>query len=378
MNYCRRMERGLYVIRLLGATHWHWSTTAAPLQPRYHPAALETKLIRSQAADEDADSALEVPLSESLASLRSSIFAYQEENGRTYHAMSAGKYFMPNDEREIERLDLQDHVMTLTIEGRHCLCPKNDGAARVLDLGTGTGIWAIEYADAHPEAEVIGVDLSPGQPTFVPPNCSFEIDDLEKEWTWSKTFDFIFCRMTTGSFADNFNIVENAFNQLQPGGYFEAQDIGPLRCDDGTLSETSDLWRWMTLIQEGLEKLGRSTAAAEERKPTMEAVGFEGVVETVYKLPTNHWPRDKKYKDLGKWSLINTDYALEAAALAPLTRGLGWSREEVLALVAKARKALRDTTVHAYWPVYVVYGRKPVRSSDPTAVSPSTSPSAEG
>ncbi|KAH7243895.1 S-adenosyl-L-methionine-dependent methyltransferase [Fusarium solani] len=330
------------------------------------------------AADEDADSALEVPLSESLASLRSSIFAYQEENGRTYHAMSAGKYFMPNDEKEIERLDLQHHVMTLTIGGRHCLCPKNDGAARVLDLGTGTGIWAIEYADAHPEAEVIGVDLSPGQPTFVPPNCSFEIDDLEKEWTWSKTFDFIFCRMTTGSFADNFNIVENAFNQLQPGGYFEAQDIGHLRCDDGTLSETSDLLRWMTLIQEGLEKLGRSTTAAEERKSTMEAVGFEGVVETVYKWPTNHWPRDKKYKDLGKWSLINTDYALEAAALAPLTRGLGWSREEVLALVARARKALRDTTVHAYWPVYVVYGCKPVSLSDPTAVSPLTSPSAEG
>ncbi|KAH6976760.1 S-adenosyl-L-methionine-dependent methyltransferase, partial [Ilyonectria destructans] len=312
---------------------------------------------------------------ESLVSLRSSIFAYQQENGRTYHAMSAGKYFMPNDEH---------HLMTLTIGDRYCLCPKNDGAARVLDLGTGTGIWAIEYADGHPEAEVVGVDLSPVQPDFVPTNCSFEVSrgsepyDLEKEWTWSKTFDFIFCRMTTGSFADDFKIVENAFNQLQPGGYFEAQDIAPLRCDDGTLSETSDLWRWMTLIQEGLEKLGRSTTAAQERKSTMEAVGFEGVVETVYKWPTNHWPRDKKYKDLGKWSLVTIDYGLEAAALAPLTRGLGWSREEVLALVARARKALRDTSVHAYWPVYVVYGRKPVRSSDPTAVSPSTSPPAEG
>ncbi|KAH6982476.1 hypothetical protein EDB80DRAFT_692033 [Ilyonectria destructans] len=167
--------------------------------------------------------------------------------------------------------DLQHHLMTLTIGDRYCLCPKNDGAGRVLDLGTGTGIWAIESA--------------------------------------------------------------------------------PLRCDDGTLSETSDLWRWMTLIQEGLEKLGQSTIAAEERKSTMEAVGFEGVVETAYKWPTNHWPRDKKYKDLGNWSLVTIDYWLEAAALAPLTRGLGWSREEVLALVARARKALRDTSVHAYWPV---------------------------
>ena len=60
--------------------------------------------------------------------------------------------------------DLQHHVLTLTIEGNHCLCPKNNGAKRVLDLGTGTGIWAMEYADAHPEAEVVGVDLSPVQP----------------------------------------------------------------------------------------------------------------------------------------------------------------------------------------------------------------------
>lgn len=32
-------------------------------------------------------------------------------------------------------------------------------ASKVLDLGTGTGIWAIDYATEHPEAEVIGLDL---------------------------------------------------------------------------------------------------------------------------------------------------------------------------------------------------------------------------
>jgi methylase of polypeptide subunit release factors len=35
---------------------------------------------------------------------------------------------------------------------------------RVLDVGTGTGIWALDFAEQYPSAEVIGVDLSPIQP----------------------------------------------------------------------------------------------------------------------------------------------------------------------------------------------------------------------
>lgn len=54
----------------------------------------------------------------------------------------------------------------------------------VLDLGTGTGIWAIDFADQHPSANVLGVDLSPIQPSWIPPKLKFEIDDYEQTWTW--------------------------------------------------------------------------------------------------------------------------------------------------------------------------------------------------
>lgn len=144
----------------------------------------------------------------------------------------------------------------------------------------------------------------------------------------------------------------------------------PLGCDDGTLSEDSDLWKWMLLVMEGMEKFQRPVIAAQKWKEMMEAAGFEDVVEVVYKWPTNRWPRDQKHKELGMWSLANMDQALEPASLAPLTRALGYTKDEVLVLVSQARKVLRNTSVHAYWPIHIVYGRKPLTSSVNIGTSP--------
>lgn len=53
--------------------------------------------------------------------------------------------------------DFQHHIFYLSLDGRLGLAPPNlPGASvgRVLDLGTGTGIWAMDFGDEHPEAEV--------------------------------------------------------------------------------------------------------------------------------------------------------------------------------------------------------------------------------
>ena len=47
----------------------------------------------------------------------------------------------------------------LLVMGGHLYKAPLENTQRVLDIGTGTGIWAIDYATDHPEAEVIGLDL---------------------------------------------------------------------------------------------------------------------------------------------------------------------------------------------------------------------------
>lgn len=48
---------------------------------------------------------------------------------------------------------------------------------QVLDIATGTGRWAIEMGDEYPEAQIVGTDLSPIQPRYVPPNVRFFVED---------------------------------------------------------------------------------------------------------------------------------------------------------------------------------------------------------
>ena len=94
-------------------------------------------------------------------------------------------------------------MFTLLNEGKLTRAPISDELQRILDIGTGTGAWAIAAGDEFPSAEVIGVDVGAAAlPTVVPPNVRFEVADLEDEWTFNQPFDFIYCRYMAGAIKD--------------------------------------------------------------------------------------------------------------------------------------------------------------------------------
>lgn len=96
---------------------------------------------------------------------------------------------------------------------------------RVLDLGTGTGIWCIDFADEHPESDVKGIDISPIQPSFVPPNCRFEVDDFNLEFLDDNKFDLIHQRDLIGCIPDGPVFYEKCFNALAPGGWLDGSQF---------------------------------------------------------------------------------------------------------------------------------------------------------
>lgn len=59
----------------------------------------------------------------------------------------------------------------------------------------GTGIWALQFAEKHPDSNVIATDLSLIQPDVGLPNIKFFREDTEKdEWIFDVDFDYIHLR----------------------------------------------------------------------------------------------------------------------------------------------------------------------------------------
>lgn len=226
------------------------------------------------------------------------------QHGHRYH--SSDNTLLPNDESEQDRLDLQHHILKLCLDEELTATKLPPSVQQIFDVGTGTGIWAIEMGDKYESALVTGVDISPIQPLWVPPNVNFQIDDVTKPWHRKKdSMDFIHIRNMVGSIRDWKALFSEALEHLKPGGTIEVTDIRTqFECNDGTFEERGkSCKKWADTFHEICAGMGVDFDPTPKIPDWLKEVGFENVKLESRIIPVGPWPRNRKLKYLGAYYL---------------------------------------------------------------------------
>ncbi|KAF4475817.1 s-adenosyl-l-methionine-dependent methyltransferase [Fusarium agapanthi] len=221
------------------------------------------------------------------ASITSSILEYRHINGRPFQQSKTTEYWY--------------HYTLLLFDDKLHLAPIGKNPQEILDIGTGTGIWAIA------------------------------IDD------WKKLYS-------------------QAFTHVRPGGWVESLEIDIETHSENPKVEKEEshiFKKWCKLFFECGRKTGLTWEIARDgrQEEYMREAGFTDLFSKSWKLPVGGWPQDKKLKQIGLYNEAFIDHSIDAFAIFPIGEILGWSKEEVTVLVSQMRKALKEPRALPYFNV---------------------------
>lgn len=226
-------------------------------------------------------------------------------------------------------------------------------------------------AALFPNARITGTDLSPIQPSLVPPKVNFEIHDCT-ETDWCRplaSLDFIHTAVMLGSLPSYSKLIKNARRYLRPGdGWLECHEMLPeTYCDDDTVPRSWPFRAWESYLMEGSTKMEspKPLRIADKLATWMREAGYVDVHERIDRIPMNPWPKSPFLKHIGLLWEANWLEGLSAFSYKLLgPDGLGWSQNEIEVFLVDVRKCIKDRTVHAYQKMYVVYGRRPTEAEE--------------
>jgi SAM-dependent methyltransferase len=152
----------------------------------------------------------------------------------------------PSGSQEIGRRDFQHHLLRQALRGAYA-APVGEPAA-ILDVGCGTGRWALEMAERFPHARVAGVDHAlPGAlaaPGARPVNLAFVAADVVEGLPFADAaFDFVHMRLVLGALpAARWPMVARELVRVtRLGGWVELVE-GDLARGGGPAQETLNDW----------------------------------------------------------------------------------------------------------------------------------------
>lgn len=272
------------------------------------------------------------------------------------------EYVLPNNAQESERLDFQHVLLTCTFKGLHIAPLDTSKPLRVLDIGCGTGNWAIDLAKRRPESQVIGFDVQEkGDWATAPQNCAFHVADLEAEDTWNSLghFDFIHGRFIVIGVRDWPRLLQRCREHLLPGGTVEIQEFCmPCKSLDGKDEATSKFIGWSNSMLSAGAGVKLNLRIMDDMLGLMKDAGFENIHEEEFRMLSGPWMEDEESKALGRIGQQNLTQGMYGFGETLHTKILGWSVEEYGRWVAAINKEIREDGLRTWLPVQVCHAQR--------------------
>ncbi|KAF9958755.1 hypothetical protein BGZ72_010972 [Mortierella alpina] len=278
------------------------------------------------------------------------------EDGRTRHTVESAPYMLPNDLTESDRLDAQHYIVRYCFQGNYNVKLDRSAQLKILDVATGTGVWALEMAQEFPTAEIHGVDISPIYPTPetsdrpVPSNCHFRLCNVLDGLPFPDNyFDFVYQRLLVYAFtpAQRKQVNIELLRVLKPSGYAQLVESDGLIYNPGPTTAMAN-----ALSLDTPRKKSVDPTDVQRLKPGLKRAGFAQVNSFCIALPVGDWGGL-----LGQLSRQNMHGLAAIWLRGELGRQTAEECETTLAEMDKECEQLQS-----FYRVWLVVGQKPLLS----------------
>ncbi|KAI0666412.1 S-adenosyl-L-methionine-dependent methyltransferase [Trametes maxima] len=226
--------------------------------------------------------------------------------------------------------------------------------SRILEIGSGSGAWAIQAARTYPEASVQAIDLNPIPPRPIPSNLHWQKADITQPFPFEdESFDIVHARLVMMHVPNGEDVLRRAVRLVKPGGWLFVEDPDDDRMLDGGAplppGMAAFVGSWLRIVRgRGAEpSIGR-----EHGRILNSFSAFEDVHVRKVAIPISGKSHDPALKKLGLTWKVNM---VRVAADLPQRFAADGITEEV---AQQHLSELQDTTRNITTDFYFSFARK--------------------
>jgi ubiquinone/menaquinone biosynthesis C-methylase UbiE len=263
-------------------------------------------------------------------------------------------YMLPFDLEEHNRLDFQHYLLRAALGGNYAApitSPRD-----ILDVGTGTGRWAIEMAESFPQAKVIGLDVNPpGVDTASrgaqgqPPNYAFVQGNVLERLPFSDaSFDFVHMRALVAAIPHDRwpYVISELIRVTRTGGWVESLEATAM---EGGTPATDQLMAWLTAA---LARRGIIFADGGKVGQLLRAAGLAHVKSAQVNIPCG-----EAGGRVGRMGALDFSSLMQGLGGIIVAQGLT-TAEQFERTLTQARLDLSSPTVRGFIPDHIAYGQR--------------------